>query len=111
MKDQLKKSIRDFGGMEFASFKLKEGVTEEVLCEAIDEMVEGLYQSEDCFLGHCLLKGDDNVYVDVVFAKDKDSAAYLCGKWGAGQFAKECLSYADKMDMSTTHIAFYQRIK
>lgn len=110
MKNQLQKRIQDFGGLEFASFKLKEGVSEEELFRAVDQMVEGLYKDEECFLGHCLLK-DKDVYVEVVFAKDKESATYLCGKWGQGPFAKECLSYIDKMDMSSTHIAFYERIK
>lgn len=111
MKNQIQKNIQDFGGMEFATFKLKDGVTETSLFEAIDEMVNGLYKDEACFLGHCLLKGKDNTYVEVVFATSQEDAAYLCGKWGQGPFAEACISYMDKIDPETANIAFYQRIK
>ena len=63
MKNDFVKDLNRFGGLEFASFKLKEGVTEQDLFKAVDEMVEGLYLREKCFLGHCLLKGEDNIYV------------------------------------------------
>lgn len=111
MKNQLSEKIATFGGIEFATFKLKEGVTQEALFAAVDQMVRGLYANEECFLGHCLLKGTDDLYVEVVFATSQQNAAYLCGKWGQGPFAQECLSYLEKLDMATTNIAFYERIK
>lgn len=112
MKNDFVKELNRFGGLEFASFRLKEGVSEQDLFKAVDEMVEGLYLREECFLGHCLLKGEDNIYVEMVFATDKESAKYLCQKWGQNNnFAKECLSYLNVMDIESTQINFYKRVK
>ena len=49
--------------MEFSTFKLKRGVSESELFTAVDKMVEGLYSTEEGFLGHAVLKGADDTYV------------------------------------------------
>ncbi|WP_332777840.1 hypothetical protein [Polaromonas sp.] len=108
------KSLSDipaFGGMEFSTFKLKHGVSESELFAAVDKMVEGLYSTEEGFLGHTLLKGMDDTYVDVVFATSQSRAAELCAKWGAGPFAPACLSYLEKIEEGSAKLAFFQRIK
>lgn len=105
-----KKDINEFMGMEFATFRLKKGFTEEQLFQSVDQMVTGLYANEDCFLGHSLLKGDNDMYVDVVFATSKEAAKYLCGKWGQGPFAEDCLSYLEKIEESSANMAFFERL-
>jgi len=37
--------IPAFGGMEFSTFRLKPGISETKLFEAVDQMVEGLYSN------------------------------------------------------------------
>ena len=108
------KSLLDipaFGGMEFSTFKLKRGVSETELFTAVDKMVEGLYSSEEGFLGHAVLKGADGIYVDVVFATSQSRAAELCAKWGAGPFAPACLPYLEKIEEGSANLAFFQRVK
>lgn len=108
------KSLSDiptFGGMEFSTFKLKQGVSESELFAAVDDMVEGLYSTEKGFLGHAVLKGEDDTYVDVVFASSLSRAAELCAKWGAGPFAQACLSYLVKIEEDSVKLAFFQRVK
>lgn len=102
--------IPTFGGMEFSTFKLKPGVSETDLFTAIDQMVEGLYANEEGFLGHALLRGKDDLYVDVVFADSQSRAAELCGKWGNGPFAPDCLAYLAKIEESSVHLEFFQRV-
>ncbi|MNU86506.1 hypothetical protein D3C71_762700 [compost metagenome] len=103
--------IPKFSGMEFSAFKLTAGVSEVDLFAAVDEMVEGLYATEEGFLGHALLKDADGGYVDVVFATSQTRAAELCAKWGAGPFASACLSYLEKIEPGSVKLAFFQPVK
>lgn len=111
MKPKSLSDIPAFGGMEFSTFKLKNGVSEAELFGAVDKMVEGLYSDEAGFLGHAVLKGTDNTYVDIVFATSQSRAAELCAKWGAGPFAPACLSYLEKIKEDSVKLAFFERIK
>lgn len=107
------KSLPDipaFGGMEFSTFKLKRGISESDLFAAVDKMVLGLYSTEAGFLGHAVLKGADDTYVDVVFATSQTRAAELCAKWGTGPFAPACLPYLEKIEEGSANLAFFQRI-
>ena len=103
--------IPAFGGMEFSTFKLKNGVSESELFGAVDRMVDGLYSNEEGFLGHAILKGEDNTYVDIVFATTQSRVAELCAKWGAGPFAPACLSYLEKIEADSVKLAFFERVK
>ncbi|AFY60902.1 hypothetical protein [Synechococcus sp. PCC 6312] len=103
--------IPAFGGMEFSTFRLKPGISETKLFEAVDQMVEGLYANEAGFLGHALLRGVDGIYVDVVFADSQSQAAELCAKWGTGPFAPDCLSYLEKIEEGSVNLQFFERIK
>ena len=104
-------NIPAFGGMEFSTFKLKHGVSESELFTAVDAMVEGLYSNEDGFLGHAVLRGANDIYVDVVFATSQSRAAELCAKWGTSPFAPACLSYLEKIEEGSVNLAFFQRVK
>ena len=74
-------------------------------------MVEGLYSTEDGFLGHAVLRGTNDTYVDVVFATSQSRATELCAKWGTGPFAPVCLSYLEKTEEGSANLAFFQRVK
>jgi hypothetical protein len=110
MKLKALSSIPAFGGMEFSTFKLKHGVSEYDLVAAVNQMVEGLYLGDKEFLGHALLKGADDLYVDVVFATNQLQAERLCAKWGTGPFAPACLSYLEKIEEDSVRLAFFQRV-
>jgi hypothetical protein len=103
--------ISTFGGMEFSTFKLKRDISEAELFTAVDKMIEGLYSTEEGFLGHAVLKGADGTYVDVVFATSQSRAAELCAKWGTGPFAPACLPYLEKIEDGSANLAFFQRVK
>lgn len=103
--------IPAFGGMEFSRFKLKSDVSETELFTSVDKMVEGLYITEEGFLGHALLKGADGIYVDVIFADSQSRAAELCAKWGTGPFAPACLPYLEKIEEGSVNLEFFQRVK
>ncbi len=103
--------ITDFAGMEFAPFKLKQGIAEEALFAAVEQMVNGLYEGDPRFLGHAVLKGEGGSYVDVVFATSAQGARELCGKWGTGPFATQCLAYLEKIEEDSSSIGFYQRVR
>ena len=64
----IKGDMQQAGGVEFATFRLREGVTEADLL-ALSRRVESeflLQQSE--LIMHCLLRGADGLYADVVMA-------------------------------------------
>lgn len=103
--------IPAFGGMEFSTFRLRQGVTEAALLAAVGEMVDGLYAGEEGFLGHAVLKGADGVYVDVLFATSQARASELCAKWGTGPYAPACLRYLEAIEPGSAGLAFFQRIK
>ncbi len=103
--------ISSFSGMEFSVFKLRQGISESALLAAVERMVEGLYAGEEGFLGHAILKGVDDTYVDVLFASSAARASELCGKWGTGPFAEACLAYLEKIEEGSARLAFFQRIK
>ena len=111
MKHKSLSNIPAFGGMEFSTFKLKNGVSEAELFGAVAKMVEGLYSDEEGFLGHAVLKGKDSTYVDIVFATSQSRAVELCAKWGTGPFAPACLSYLEKIKEGSVKLEFFERIK
>ncbi|WP_428025319.1 hypothetical protein [Arcobacter sp.] len=104
---QLEK-ISNFVGMEFATFKLKEGVSEEKMLQIINEVDKNFLQKEEGFLGHCTLKGDSGLYADVAFATTQEKAQEICSKWLENEFA---LKYIELIDESSVNMTFWNRIK
>lgn len=102
------KDIGNFAGMEFAKFKLKEGVSEETMLEIIKEVDANFLQKEEGFLGHTALKGSDGIYADVVFATSQEKAEEICGKWMNNEFA---LKYIELIDEESVDMTFWNRIK
>lgn len=102
------KNIPNFSGMEFSTFRLKNGVSEDDLFKAADDAVKGLMTKEDGFLGHAILRGENKTYVDVLFATSQERASQICAKWTGNLF---CQSYLEKIEESSVNLAFYQRVK
>ncbi len=101
-------NISSFLGMEFSTFKLKEGISEIELFKAADEAVSGFMSKEEGFLGHSILRGENGVYVDVLFATSKKQAEQICAKWVGNSF---CLAYLEKIQEDSVNLAFFERVK
>jgi hypothetical protein len=101
-------NISGFVGMEFSTFKLKEGVSETELFKAADEAVNGFMSKEEGFLGHSILRGEHGVYVDVLFAASKQQAVQICAKWVNNPF---CSAYLEKIQEDSVNLSFFERIK
>lgn len=84
-------SIDNIGGMEFATFKLKEGVTESRLIELSRRVeAEFLCYQEELIL-HFLVRGADGVYADVAIASSQEKAEEYCQQWLDNMVALEYL--------------------
>ncbi|NQY93014.1 MAG: hypothetical protein HRT43_02505 [Campylobacteraceae bacterium] len=101
-------NIGQFAGIEFATFKLKDGVSEEKMLEIIKKVDEQFLQKEEGFLGHTTLKGENGVYADVAFATTKEKAQEICGKWMENEMA---LQYVELIDEPSVNMSFWSRIK
>lgn len=101
-------NISNFSGMEFSTFKLKKGISEDELFKAAHDAVKGFMAKEDGFLGHAILRGENKTYVDVLFATSQERASQICAKWIGNSF---CQSYLEKIEEASVNLAFYQRVK
>ncbi len=101
-------NIGSFVGVEFATFKLQNGASEKKMLEAAKNMEQEFLSKEDGFLGHGILKGEDNIYVDLAFATSKKKAEEICGKWMENEFA---LKYLKFIDSESVNMGFGERIK
>ncbi len=96
-----------FVGLEFGTFRLKAGALEADMLAAARTMEEQFLSKEAGFLGHAILKGKDDVYVDLAFATSQTAAEEICGKWMQNQYA---LAFLEHIDHTSTSIGFYTRL-
>lgn len=100
-------NIESIGGMEFATFKLKDGVTEATLVELSNQVeVEFLSQQEELVL-HFLVRGKDGIYADVAMASSQEKAEEYCQQWLNNKVA---LEYLELIDKESTSMTFWTRI-
>lgn len=100
-------NIDSIGGMEFASFRLKDGVTEATLVELSNQVeVEFLSQQEELIL-HFLVRGTDGIYADVAIASSQEKAQEYCRQWLSNQVA---LEYLELLDKESVIMTFWTRI-
>lgn len=95
------------GGVEFATFRLKEGVTEASLL-ALSRRVESEFlvqQSE--LIVHCLLRGADGLYADLVMAPSQSLVEAYCQQWLHNEVAAE---YLTLLDRNSVNMSFWTRI-
>lgn len=101
-------NVSSFVGIEFCTFRLKEGASEEKMLEAAKNMEQEFLSKEHGFLGHGVLKGKGETYVDLAFATSQELAEKICGKWMENEFA---LKYLEFIDSESVDLSFWTRIK
>ena len=95
------------GGVEFATFRLREGVTEADLL-ALSRRVESEFlvqQSE--LIVHCLLRGADGLYADLLMAPSQSLVEAYCQQWLHNEVAAE---YLTLLDRNSVNMSFWTRI-
>lgn len=103
----IKGNMQGVGGVEFATFRLKEGVTEADLL-ALAQRVESEFlvqQSE--LIVHCLLRGADGLYADLVMAPSQSLVETYCQQWLHNAVAGE---YLTLLDHDSVNMSFWTRI-
>ncbi|WP_375054948.1 hypothetical protein [Zobellella sp. DQSA1] len=104
----MKESALGFGGVEFATFRLREGVEERTLLEASEQVDREFLAHEEGLLGHVLLRGRDGIYADLAFADSQARAEAVCAKWTANAVA---LQYIELLDEQSVEMTFWERIR
>lgn len=100
-------NLDSIGGMEFATFKLKEGVTEARLVELSNQVeAEFLSQQEELVL-HFLVRGADGIYANVAIASSQEKAEEYCQQWLGNRVA---LEYLELLEKETVNMTFWTRI-
>lgn len=100
-------SIESIGGMEFATFKLKDGVTEATLVELSNQVEIGFLSQQEELVLHFLVRGKDGIYADVAIASSQQKAEEYCQQWLSNKVALQYLELIDKESVSMT---FWTRI-
>lgn len=95
------------GGVEFATFRLKEGVTEASLL-ALSRRVESEFLVQQSgLIMHCLLRGADGLYADLVMASSQSLVEAYCQQWLHNEVAGE---YLTLLDRNSVNMSFWTRI-
>ena len=103
----LKDNIGSIGGMEFATFKLKEGVSEDILIELSKQVESQFLSQQEELITHFLVRGKDGLYADVAIATSQQKAEEYCQQWLSNPVA---LQYLELIDESTVDMTFWSRI-
>lgn len=99
--------MQGVGGLEFATFRLKEGVTEQALI-ALSQRVEAEFLvQQQALIVHCLLRGADGIYADMVMAPSQALAETYCQQWLHNEVAGEYLAL---LETSSVNMSFWSRI-
>ncbi|WP_062270698.1 hypothetical protein [Endozoicomonas arenosclerae] len=96
-----------FAGMEFATFKLREGVTEEQLIAHSKAVDEQFLSSQTELLAHFLLKGKEGQYADVAIATTQEKAEEICQMWLQNEVTQK---YLELLDHDSVDMTFWSRI-
>ncbi|MFC3153310.1 hypothetical protein ACFOEK_19880 [Litoribrevibacter euphylliae] len=103
----LHETMTDLGGLEFATFKLKPGVSEDKLIELSKCVEERFLSQQDELILHCLVRGKDGVYADIAMATSQQKAEEYCQQWLQDATA---LEYLELIDHETVDMTFWSRI-
>jgi dihydrodipicolinate synthase/N-acetylneuraminate lyase len=95
-------NIDRIGGMEFAIFKLKEGVTEAELIELSRRVEAEFLCHQDELVLHFLVRGADGIYADVAVASSQEKAEEYCQQWLDNKVALEYLALIEKESVNMT---------
>ncbi len=87
-------------GYEFAKFRLKEGISQEVLLEASSAMDEYFFPTQDGFISHTLIGLEGSEYMDMIIATTKENAERICGNWYGNGYCEAFLAAVDTESVS-----------
>lgn len=99
--------IENIGGMEFATFKLKEGVTEARLIELAQGVEERFLSQQEELILHFLVRGSDGRYADVAIASSQEKAEEYCQQWLENDVA---LEYLELLEKDSVNMTFWTKI-
>ncbi|QMV15548.1 hypothetical protein [Vibrio spartinae] len=99
--------IDNIGGMEFATFRLKKGVTETTLVELSNKVEQEFLRQQDELVLHFLVRGKDGMYADVALATSQEKAEAYCQQWLSHPVA---LEYLELIDETSVDMTFWTRI-
>ncbi|WP_439827797.1 hypothetical protein [Aeromonas caviae] len=103
----IKGDMQEAGSVEFATFRLREGVTEADLL-ALSRRVESEFLVQQSgLIMHCLLRGADGLYADVVMAPSQSLVEAYCQQWLHNDVAGE---YLTLLDHHSVNMSFWTRI-
>ncbi|WP_374497123.1 hypothetical protein [Vogesella indigofera] len=100
-------TLPPIGGLEFASFRLRPGVSEHTLRQAAQAVEQHLLRHQPGFVSHTLWRGDDDSYVDLVLADSHERAVALCELWPDDPHGAHFLSL---LAPGSALLAFYRRV-
>jgi hypothetical protein len=102
-----KDNINSLGGMEFATFKLKDGVSEDTLVELSKQVESQFLSLQDDLIMHFLVRGKDGLYAEVAIATTQQKAEEYCQQWLSNPVA---LNYLELMNERSVNMTFWTRI-
>ncbi|HAT6342571.1 TPA: hypothetical protein JAJ28_000225 [Aeromonas hydrophila] len=103
----IKGNMQGVGGVEFATFRLKEGVTEADLLALAHRVESEFLVQQSELIVHCLLRGADGLYADLVMAPSQSLVETYCQQWLYNAVAGEYLSL---LDHDSVNMSFWTRI-
>lgn len=103
----LKESAAKFEGMEIATFKLKEGVTEGDLLSIVKEVEEQFLSRVEGLYGHFVLKGKEGMYADIAMATTQSRAEAICALWLENPITQK---YIELLEPEDVDMSFWTKI-
>ena len=103
----IKGNRQGVGGVEFATFRLKEGVTEADLLALAHRVESEFLVQQSELIVHCLLRGADGLYADLVMAPNQSLVETYCQQWLHNAVAGE---YLTLLDHDSVNMSFWTRI-
>ncbi|MFM4930142.1 hypothetical protein ACW5XA_06345 [Aeromonas dhakensis] len=103
----IKGDMQGAGGVEFATFRLKEGGTEADLLALAHRVESEFLVQQSELIVHCLLRGADGIYADLVMAPSQSLVEAYCQQWLHNAVAGE---YLTLLDPDSVNMSFWTRI-
>ncbi|UXB11997.1 hypothetical protein GP476_11255 [Aeromonas dhakensis] len=103
----IKGDMQGAGGVEFANFRLREGVTEADLLALAHRVESEFLVQQSELIVHCLLRGADGIYADLVMAPSQSLVEAYCQQWLHNAVAGE---YLTLLDPDSVNMSFWTRI-
>ncbi|HEA3129213.1 TPA: hypothetical protein RVR73_000492 [Aeromonas hydrophila] len=103
----IKGDMQGAGGVEFATFRLKEGVTEADLLALAHRVESEFLVQQSELIVHSLLRGADGIYADLVMAPSQSLVEAYCQQWLHNAVAGE---YLTLLDPDSVNMSFWTRI-